>query len=151
MKTTTQTTASLTAIPEPFASRLRELAPSVSFTVSREIDLHDRWDGDGPDPRDDGFDAYDVDVTASAIVGGELIEGSASLGSSYFRPDEPTGELHGYLPQMLDEAAEELQQVLAWKGDPLAHAAELNGARAWLKAEMHRRYEEHMNERKGNA
>ena len=85
-------------------AELRELAPSIVFSVSREIDNSYRWDGDGQDPAKDGFDAYDVTVTASAIVKGELIEGNDYLGGSYFLSDEPTGMIHGYLPQMLAEA-----------------------------------------------
>ena len=92
---------------------LRLTRPDVAITVTRELDPNFEWDGDGPDPTEDGFDAYDVDVVACTIRNGELIEGRSSLGGSYFLPDEPLADVHGYLPQMVDEAVEEMDKALA--------------------------------------
>ncbi len=92
---------------------LRLSRPDIAITVTRELDFNFRWDGDGPDPEDEGFDAYDVDVKAYAIRNGTMYEGSASLGGSYFLPDEPTADIHGYLPQMVEEAVEELNAQVA--------------------------------------
>lgn len=92
---------------------LRLTRPDVAITVTRELDPSFEWDGDGPDPTEDGFDAYDVDVVACCIRNGQLIEGRASLGGSYFQPEEPIGAVHGYLPQMVDEAVEEMDKALA--------------------------------------
>src|ERR1700721_1573741 len=87
--------------------------PDVVITVSRERDDNFSWDGDGPDPVNDGYYPYDVDVTARTIRNGEMIEGTASLGGSYYQDEEPIGEIHGYLPQKVDEAIEELDKELA--------------------------------------
>ena len=92
---------------------LRLKRPDVAITVTRTLDEFCTWDGDGPDPVEEGFNPYDVDVVASTIHQGELIEGRASLGSSYDQEDEPTGDIHGYLPQMVDKAVEEMDKSLA--------------------------------------
>ena len=94
--------------PQPCIEALRLARADVAITVSRTVDECFVWDGDGPDPIDEGFQAYDVDVVASTIRDGKLIEGRASLGGSYYQDDEPLGEIHGYLPQMVEEAIEEL-------------------------------------------
>ena len=107
---------SLTALPSEIAARLAVLAPSIAFSVSREIDENYRWDGGGEDPCENGFDAYNVTVTASTILDGQIVEESAHLGGSYFLPDEPTGEIHGYLLQMLEEAAQDLCDTLSRLG-----------------------------------
>ena len=89
-------------------SRPIKSLPNVAITVHREIDPFFQWDGDGPDPADDGFDAYDVIVTATTIVAGEFVKGKAYCGGTYYRMDEPIGDVHGYLPQMMQEALEDL-------------------------------------------
>lgn len=93
----------------------RQLAsrPDVAIHVSRLYDPSCQWDGDGPDPEEDGFSPYDVSVTVYAIRAGRLYEAEATLGGSYFRDDEEIGEIHGYYPQMLEEALEELDEQLA--------------------------------------
>ena len=90
--------------------------PDVHISVTRELDEYFQWDGDGPDPELDGYEAYNVDVEAMTIRNGELITGSDSLGGSYFKPDEEIGECHGYLPQMIDEALERLDEALKERG-----------------------------------
>ena len=98
---------------------LRLTRPDVAIIVSRESDGSFVWDGDGPDPTEEGYDAYDVDVVACTIHKGELIEGRASLGGSYYLPDEPLADVHGYLPQMVDEAVGEMDKALAAGVNPL--------------------------------
>lgn len=93
--------------------QLRQTRPDVAIVVTREVDSYFSWDGDGPDPRDEGYSPYDVDVKAVAVRKGKLVEGVASLGGSYFLPDEDTGEVHGYLPQLIEEAVRELDKILA--------------------------------------
>lgn len=90
--------------------------PAIAIIVSRRFDPYYRWDGDGPDPSEDGFDAYDVTVKAISIKGGRLIEGASTLGGSYFADDEPLDDVHGYLPQMVEEALEELKVEEARQG-----------------------------------
>lgn len=65
----------------------------------------------------------------------------ATLGESWYRPDEPLDDVHGYLPQMLEEAALELQKQVE-HGSPLYYS--LNRAILMLKAEMKRLYDEQM-------
>jgi len=96
-------------------AELKITRPDVVIEVTRERDEYFRWDGDGPDPEEEGFEAYDVDVTARCIRNGEMVEGRDSLGGSYYKPDEALGEVHGYLPQMIDEALEELNKTIAAK------------------------------------
>jgi hypothetical protein len=92
--------------------RLRVERPDVAIVVSRTIDMNFQWDGDGPDPAEDGLEPYDVEVAAITIRRGVVYEGTDHLGGSYFAHDEPIGEVHGYLKQMVLEALEELAVVL---------------------------------------
>lgn len=88
-----------------FYSALKIAAPSIVISATKEIDNSFRWDGDGPDPVTQGLYPHDVTVTARAIVNGEIIEGNAYLGGSYFESDaKGVGDVHGYLNQMVDEA-----------------------------------------------
>jgi hypothetical protein len=111
-----KTPSPLTAIPSEIAARLAVLAPSIAFSVSREIDENYRWDGHSEDPTENGSDAYFVTVTAHAILDGRMAGGASIMGGFYFLPDEPTGELNGYLLQMLKDAAEDLQYTLTLRG-----------------------------------
>ena len=125
-------------------TRLQQLAPSVSFASSRKQDTFFRWDGDGPDPEDEGFLAYDVDVTATTIIEGKLVSSTASLGGCYMTHDEPIDDIHGYLPQMLEEAASDLAKLL-----PEGHALHenLTAVTDFLSQEMRGRWEQ---QQKGN-
>lgn len=135
-------TDSLTAIPSEIAARLAILAPCIAFSVSREIDENYRWDGDGPDPRENGFDAYDVTVTARTIVDGQIVEGENCLGGSYFQDDEPTGKIHGYLLQMLAEAVCDLRDSLSRSGNHTGQSKEqLNAALAYITDAMQKAYD----------
>ena len=95
--------------------------PETSFTVSAVIDEDSTWDGDGADPVEYGFSPFIVTVTASRISKGQLIEGHSHLGSSYVEEasdfNDPNKlidfEIHGYFPQMLQEAFQELTTQLA--------------------------------------
>jgi len=116
--------------------RLKRIAPNVVFQSSRDPDQTFRWDGDSPDPSEEGYLPYDVTVTARAIVRGELIEGNAYLGGSYYKPDEPIGSIHGYLPQMLQEAAAELLRIT-----PASLGRQLKGAIGYLTDLMRREWQ----------
>ena len=64
---------------QPCIAILIVLRPDVAITVSRKIDPGVRWDGDAPDPKEDGYDAYEITVTARAICNGILYEGNACI------------------------------------------------------------------------
>lgn len=118
---------------------LAKVAPDIVFSVAYERDHHFQWDGDGPDPSNEGFDAYDVDVYARTTVGGESVEGRASLGGTYAKPGEFDPDINGYLPQMLEEAVQELM-----KSDmklPRSTMTQANAALVWLKHYMRKSYE----------
>lgn len=109
------------------------------FSVSRTVDENYRWDGDGPDPVEEGFDPCDVDVSAKCIIGGQEIEANTYLGGSYFKQDEPCDDVHGYLPQMLEESTEELiHHPKVEVGSPLH--MQLLRALEFLRKEMDDRY-----------
>lgn len=99
--------------PEGIKKGLREIAPHVLIEVSWSVLLHHSWDGDGPDPREEGYSPYNVTVSARAIVGGEEEEGHAYLGVSYSKPNEHDPNIHGYFPQMVDEALSDLYRTIS--------------------------------------
>lgn len=138
---------------------LKKLAPNVYFSAGRKLDPSFIWDGDAPDPAEDGFDPYDVTVRAAAIINGELIEDSDSLGGSYFKENEPLDDIHGYLPEMLQEAAALLQDhlILSVSPSPLdADAAQhrshtirqLDRVLDFLKQELRARWQTQQDEKK---
>lgn len=97
---------------------LKKTRPDVVITVTREEDPYGVWDGDEPLP--DGYYAcYDHTVTATCIMDGQLIEGTAVMGGSWYDVLDMDAdnqsclrEISGYLPQMIDEALEELDSLL---------------------------------------
>lgn len=94
--------------PAKILAGLKKVAPNIAITTEWEEDPNFVWDGDGPDPAEDGYVAYDVDVFARAIVDGETIEGRGSLGGTYARPGEQDPDVSGYFAQMVEEALGEL-------------------------------------------
>lgn len=94
--------------------RLKRERPGVSISVLWEVDDYYTWDGDGPDPIEDGLFPHTVQVTAAAIIDGVMITREAYLGGCYSEWGGPRcPEVHGYLPQMIEEALEELDKALA--------------------------------------
>jgi hypothetical protein len=86
-----------------------KVAPSIAIAVSYELDRYFQWDGDGPDPSEEGYNPYDVTVKASTIANGEELHGEAHLGGTYEKSvSEADPEINGYLNQMVDEALDEL-------------------------------------------
>lgn len=100
-----------TAYPISFVE-LAKLAPNIHFEVKWEYDPNFRWDGDGPDPEEEGYLPHDVNVWATVIDNGDELSGESHLGGSYKQPDEKDEDIHGYLPQMLDEALAYLEQEI---------------------------------------
>jgi hypothetical protein len=97
-------------------SDLRPLLPSVSILTiwEHDADLRDiRKDCNGMDDEDPAdWQAWQSEVRASAIVGGEEVSGSAYLGGNWEKagdlPEESNPEISGYEAQMTVEALEEL-------------------------------------------
>jgi len=113
---------------------LAKAAPHIAFSVSYVEDPNFVWDGDGPDPREEGYAPYDVTVTAHTIINGVSFEGNNYLGGTYEKwgprghgPENPEPDIGGYLPQMIDEALDDLKANVAraWKELP-----------AWLTKEV---------------
>jgi len=123
--------------PRDIWVNLKIIAPNIAFGMSREEDPDFVWDGDGPDPREEGATAYDVYIRAEAVVDGEHIEGHASLGGHLLMPGESDDDISGYLPQMLEEAAEELETQATGAVKKQAKAA-----REYLKKVLRARYKE---------
>jgi len=117
--------------PEDVLAELKKIIPGVAISTAWDEDPNFRWDGDGPDPAEEGFVAYDVTVTARAIVAGEIVEGNDYLGGSYSKPGEHDPDVHGYFLQMLDQALWELSS--ATREDPIPR---IEDARKYVKAAM---------------
>jgi hypothetical protein len=115
---------------------LRKIAPNIRFSAEWNQDESFVWDGNpDDDPTEFGYVAHDVDVTARAIVYGDDVEGRQSLGGVYDKPYEKDPDIHGYLPQMLEEAAADLERQVTgeWK-------KQLQAARKYLKEVLRGRY-----------
>lgn len=117
-------------------SDLRKIAPNLSFSTKWTEDPSFVWDGDGPDPAEQGMVAYDVDVFARAIIDGIMAEGRESLGGCYDEPHKRDPDIHGYLPQMLEEATQELSKSVS---GPLQR--QCAAAIKYLKGVMRQNYE----------
>lgn len=91
---------------------LRQVSPSIAFSVTREVDYSYEWDGNGPDPIEEGLAPYDVTVSAAVIIHGEVVTGEEYLGGCYYGPDEPCGDVNGYLHQMLVGALDDLRSIV---------------------------------------
>lgn len=113
---------------------LKRIAPDIAFAVDWEEDHHFKWDGDGPDPREEGYRFYDVRVSAKTIIHGEEYEGKEYLGGVDGKPDEQDPDVHGYLPQMLLEAVASMMGDLP---DTMSQALE---AKKYMERVLHTRY-----------
>lgn len=91
------------------------MTKNIAIVVTKEEDLYYRWDGDGPDPANDGLVAYNVIVTVYAIRKGKLYSGDSVLGGVYLRPDElpADSDIHGYYSDMLEETLANLREAMA--------------------------------------
>lgn len=89
-------------------AHLKKVAPNIAIKTEWEEDPNFVWDGDGPDPVEDGYVAHTVDVLAQAVVDGEVITGRSSLGGTYAKPGKPDADIGGYFAQMVQEAVGEL-------------------------------------------
>ena len=95
-------------------AQLARVAPGVHIATTWEGDPTFPWDGDSPDPITYGYYPHDVTVTATKIDRGNLHEADSHLGGSYSEPGGPhCPDIHGYFPQMVEEALEELGEETA--------------------------------------
>lgn len=101
--------------PEEIISGLAKIAPHVAIDVSWEPDPYHSWDGDGPDPRDEGYVPHNVAVTAKTIIDGREVDSKEYLGGVYEKPGHQDQNIHGYFPQMVDAALSGLYKELTGK------------------------------------
>jgi len=116
---------------------LATIAPSISIQTewSHDSDLRDiRKDCDGMDDENpEGWQAWQSEVSASAIVNGEIVSASAYLGGTWEKagdnPHESNPDISGYEPQMTAEALTELLTLApAYSGEIHAAIAHINSA-----------------------
>lgn len=89
---------------------LAEIAPSLNISTAWTSDPYFKWDGDGPDPKKHGYLPHDVEVTATVIHAGQMMEATDYLGGCYDKPGKLCPEIHGYWNQMADAAISELPE-----------------------------------------
>lgn len=103
-------------------------------------------------PREEGLSPYNVTVSASVIVNGALITGNAYLGSCWEDPCAFDQDVHGYLPQMIDEALDDLSGALARTVTANGSLCEMNAhfnigdAQRFMEAHMKSEYEKQRKE-----
>lgn len=133
---------------EEITAELKQIAPDIVFSVSWANDPYCSWDGDGPSPREEGFNPYDVDFKATAIANGDFVEGEASLGSCWYKPDQLDPDVGGYLVQKLEEAADELFKKVnpVSVRNRLTLISQLTLVRDYLKVVSKARYDEQRRE-----
>lgn len=124
--------------PKGILAHLRGIAPDIAISIAWEEDPNYVWDGDGPDPQEEGYVPHDVFVYARAIIQGALVEGENNLGGVYARPGEKDPDISGYFPQMVQEALDELAGSV-----PAGHLhAQAKAGIGFLDAVLKERYEE---------
>lgn len=123
--------------------RLAAVAPQIAIETIWQYDHDEPWEGDwtkGEDQAD--WQCWQSEVRASAICAGQLIEGSAHLGGTWEKygdcPSRTNPDISGYLPQMIDEALDELKLQCPKAGNT---SRQITKAISLLKTEMRERYE----------
>lgn len=111
--------------PADLIAELAKVAPSIAIETIWERDTHARWDADDSlDP--DDFTAWQSEVKVSAIIGGKMVSGSEYLGGTWEKygdkPGESNPEISGYLPQMIQEALNDLLKQLPENGETATNA-----------------------------
>jgi len=100
----------MSQIPDKIKKKLAEVAPSIHFRIEWEVDPYYKWDGDSPDPRNNGQFPHDVTIFATAIVNGEIVVGQDCLGGCYEAPGKTCPDVHGYFLSMLSNAINDLRE-----------------------------------------
>lgn len=91
--------------------RLRTIAPSIVFTVKREANPNFVWHGDGPDPKLNGYEPYDLIVTAQCIHDGKLLEKRDYHGGLYSMPGDTNYNDDDQLIQLIEGVSLDLHPV----------------------------------------
>lgn len=125
---------------------LAKIAPYVSIHTHWEHD-HDsgpiskECDGFSED-EDDGWQAWQSEITATAVIDGEDKTGRAYLGGTFEKvddlPEESNPEISGYENQMTQEALQELRGQV--ESDDLL-TGQIDAALAYLEKKSQEEYE----------
>ena len=100
----------------PLQTTLQTLAPSINIATHWSIDefadrMSDACDGEDPS-NDDNWTAWQSEVRATAVLAGDMIQGTDYLGGTYERiGDDPAitnPEISGYESDMVVNAVTEL-------------------------------------------
>jgi hypothetical protein len=125
--------------------QLAKLEPRVCISTRFQPDPDCEWDVRDPDMDADDFEAYDVTIEALVIHNGYMQSGDAVMGGSWYEfgstPWHTDLDLHGYAPQMTEEAIQKLQEAAPG-------AANYEAMLTFLKQYMRDRYEAQMKESK---
>ncbi len=102
--------------PKGILSGVRRIAPNVSIKIRWQVDRYYIWDGDGPDPVEQGYVPHNVYVSAVVVTTeGKTVFGRGVLRGVYESEGMEDPNIHGYFPQMLFTALEELHVRLVGK------------------------------------
>ena len=102
--------------PKGILSGVRRIAPNVSIKIRWQLDRYYIWDGDGPDPVEQGYVPHNVYVSAVVVTTeGKTVFGRGVLGGVYESEGMEDPNIHGYFPQLLEIALMELHRVLIGK------------------------------------
>ena len=133
MKTDTQTFRAAGLL-----AQLALVAPSICIETLWAHDDGAKWEKEWTAAGLDraAMQAWESEVKASAIYAGRLVSGSAYLGGTWEKfgvhPSKCNPEISGYLPQMIEEALQELLSALPESGtlDQTALRAQIGEALA---------------------
>lgn len=129
----------------PLLESMRDIAPHVRIEIIKELDPFFEWDGDSPDPALSGLVCYQVEIKAICITQGFMEEHSAYLGGCYDKPGAYCPDIHGYLPQLIDDALEGLAKLAPISADT-SIATQIGCALSHLKLIMRKSYEHQQKE-----
>lgn len=95
---------------------LAKLAPGIALEIIWSKDPGSRWDIEDSELDPNDFEAWQSEVRASAIVDGKLKSESSHMGGTWEKlgddPRQSNPDISGYLPQMAQEAYQELKKSL---------------------------------------
>lgn len=88
--------------------KLKTEFPEIYIFTLWQHDPFYEWNGDGPNPQDEGCLPHNITVCAVKISNGEKLTGFAYLGGCYKLPDEENEEVDGYFEALAREAISNL-------------------------------------------